>query len=81
MESRFRSKMEDLDRSSHKSKPYSTKQSGIRITECITLEILKHRHNTGTLKKILHVPAMKLLTSKEEPLNIKDQRISMKAWL
>lgn len=73
--------MEDLDRSFHKNKAFSTKGTSIKITDCITLEILKHRHNTGTLKKILYVPQLKLLTSKEEPLNFKDQRIALKSWL
>jgi len=73
--------MEDLDRSIHKNKALSTKGPSLKMTDCITLEILKHRHNTGTLKKLLYVPKLKLLTSKEEPLNLKDQRIALKAWL
>lgn len=38
MESRFREKMKEGDRSSHKLKTFSTKQqTSFRITDCITL--------------------------------------------
>lgn len=74
--------MQEGDRSSHKLKTFSTKQqNALRITDCITLEVIKHRHNTGTVKKMLHVPTLKLICAREEPLSTKDQRVNIKSWL
>lgn len=57
----------------NKYKAFSTKQvsSLIKITDCITLEVIKRGHNTGTIKKMLHVPTLKLICVREEPLNSK----------
>jgi len=46
-----------------KSKPLSLKKNStptIRISECITLDVIKRGHNTGTIKKMLHVPTLQL---------------------
>jgi hypothetical protein len=37
----------------------------IRINECITLDIIKRGHVTGTIKKMLHVPTLKLVCVRE----------------
>jgi hypothetical protein len=73
--------MQEGDRSIHKLKTLSTKQPSLRITDCITLEVIKHRHLTGTVKKMLHAPSLRLLSAREEPLSTKDQRVTLKAWL
>ncbi len=36
-------------------------RGGPKISECVTLEILKRSHNTGTVKKMLHVPTLTLV--------------------
>lgn len=43
----------------------------MRISECITLEVIKRGHHTGTIKKMLHVPTLKVICVREEPLNSK----------
>lgn len=83
MESRFREKLQEQDLSMQKYKAFSTKQpeSTIRITDCIALRVIKSGNNTGTIKKMLHVPTLKLFSVKEEPLNTKEQRLNIKSWL
>jgi hypothetical protein len=53
-------KLQERDRSSKKYKTLSTKvtSSQFKISDCITLEVIKRGHNTGTLKKMLHVPSL-----------------------
>jgi len=51
-----------------KSKPLSLKKSSIpqiRINECITLDVIKRGHVTGTIKKMLHVPSLTLVCVRE----------------
>jgi hypothetical protein len=36
-------------------------KSLLKINECITLEVIKRGHNTGTVKKMLHVPTLQLI--------------------
>lgn len=51
-----------------KNKPLSLKKSSnpqIRINECITLDVIKRGHVTGTIKKMLHVPTLKLVCVRE----------------
>ena len=50
----------------------------MRVNDCITLEVIKRGHNTGTIKKMLHVPALQLVTVREEPLNNKESRHAIK---
>ena len=53
-----------------KSKPLSLKKPNapfFKISECITLDVVKRGHNTGTIKKMLHVPTLKLMCVREEP--------------
>ncbi len=53
-----------------KSKPLSLKKPSsplIKISECITLDVIKRGHNTGTIKKMLHVPTFSLMCVREEP--------------
>jgi hypothetical protein len=75
--------LQERDRSSKKYKTLSTKtaSSVFRISDCITLEVIKRGHNTGTLKKMLHVPSFQLVCVREEPLNTKESRNSIKEWV
>jgi hypothetical protein len=75
--------MQEKDLSMNKYKAFSIKQvaSSIKITDCITLEVIKRGHNTGTIKKMLHVPTLKLVCVREEPLNSKETRHAIKEWL
>jgi len=54
--------MQEKDMTINKYKALSTRKvnSSIKISDCITLEILKRGHHTGTIKKMLHVPTLKL---------------------
>lgn len=65
-----------------KSKPLSLKKPSsaplIKISECITLDVIKRGHNTGTIKKMLHVPTLKLMCVREEPTNTRESRNSIK---
>lgn len=72
--------MQERDKSSKKYKTLSTKANSfaLRISDCITLEVIKRGHNTGTLKKMLHVPSLTLVCVREEPLNTKESRNSIK---
>lgn len=36
-------------------------QNVMRVSECITLELIKRGHHTGTVKKMLHVPTLKVI--------------------
>lgn len=42
-------------------------KSGPKISECITLDVIKRGHNTGIIKKMLHVPTLTLVCVREEP--------------
>ena len=46
-------------------------RAGFRGSECITLEVVKRGHNTGTIKKMLHVPSLTLVCVREEPITWK----------
>jgi hypothetical protein len=39
----------------------SDKNVMMRVSECITLEVIKRGHHTGTVKKMLHVPTLKVI--------------------
>ena len=72
----------DRDRSLNKYKSISTRlQYEMRVNDCITLAVIKRGHNTGTLKKMLHVPTLQLVTVREEPLNSKESRNAIKEWV
>jgi hypothetical protein len=60
-------KLQERDKSSKKYKTLSTKTAAavFRISDCITLEVIKRGHNTGTLKKMLHVPSFQLVCVRE----------------
>lgn len=62
IKSKFSEQIQQKDLSLNKYKTFSTKQpsSLIKITDCITLQVIKRGHNTGTIKKMLHVPTLKL---------------------
>ena len=67
-----------------KSKPISLKKSNnpfFKISECITLDVVKRGHNTGTIKKMLHVPTLKLMCVREEPTSTRESRNSIKDWV
>jgi serine/threonine protein kinase len=67
-----------------KSKPLSLKKTSsptLRISECITLDVIKRGHNTGTIKKMLHVPTLQLLCVREEPTSTRESRNSIKEWV
>ena len=62
----------ERERSLNKYKSLSSRfQYEMRVNDCITLEVIKRGHNTGTIKKMLHVPTLKLVTVREEPINNK----------
>lgn len=47
-----------IDKLKNQFKPVN---NNIKINECITLEVIKRGHHTGTIKKMLHVPTLKLI--------------------
>ena len=53
----------------------------IKINECITLEVIKRGHRTGTVKKMLHAPSMKVICVREEPINSKEARNAIRDWI
>ena len=48
----------EKEKTPNKYKTVSVKSSSqsFKISDCITLKVIKRGHNTGTLKKMLHVP-------------------------
>lgn len=61
---------QDLSLEKFKIPPRFSHQN-LKLNECVTLEVVKRGHNTGTVKKMLHVPSMRLACVREEPLNSK----------
>jgi hypothetical protein len=57
------------------------KGNTMRVNECITLEVIKRGHHTGTVKKMLHVPQLKVICVREEPLNSKESRMAIRDWI
>ncbi len=55
--------------------------SQVRLEEMITLSILKGTRNTGSVKKMLHAPSLKLYAVKEIPLTNREVRIVLKEWI
>lgn len=55
-------------------------RAGFRGSECITLEVVKRGHNTGTIKKMLHVPTLTLVCVREEPITWKESRNFIRDW-
>ena len=45
------------------------------------MEIVKRSQNTGAVKKMLHVPTMKLYVIEEEPIATKESRNSIVEWI
>jgi hypothetical protein len=83
IKNKFTEQLQERDVSLSKYKTLSSKAgtAAMRIQDCITLEVVKRGHNTGTLKKMLHVPTLQLLCVREEPLNTKESRHSIKEWV
>ena len=59
--------MQERDLSLNKYKVLSNKQPSpsIKLNQCITLAVLKRGRHTGTVKKILHVPTLRVLCVRE----------------
>ncbi len=55
--------------------------SQVRLEEMITLSILKGTRNSGSVKKMLHAPSLKLYAVKEIPLTNREVRIVLKEWI
>ena len=55
--------------------------SQVRLEEMITLSILKGTRNSGSVKKMLHAPSLKLYAVKEVPLTNREVRIVLKEWI
>jgi serine/threonine protein kinase len=53
----------------------------VRLEDMITLSILKGTRNTGSVKKMLHAPTLKLYAVKEIPLSNREVRIILKEWI
>lgn len=53
----------------------------IKLEEFVTVEIIKRSQNTGAVKKMLHVPTMKLYVIKEEPIANKESRNTIIEWV
>lgn len=53
----------------------------VRLEDMITLSILKGTRNTGSVKKMLHAPSLKLYAVKEIPLSNREVRIILKEWI
>ena len=55
--------------------------SRVKLEEMITLAVLKSTHQSGTVKKMLHAPTLKLYNVKEVPLWSRETRKSIKEWI
>ena len=55
--------------------------SQVKLEEMITLSILKGTRNSGSVKKMLHAPSLKLYAVKEIPLSNREVRIVLKEWI
>ena len=44
------------------------KSHEVKLEEMITIGIMKRSRNSGAMKKMLHVPTMRLFAVKEEPI-------------
>jgi hypothetical protein len=44
---------------------FNTNQNNMRVNECITLDVIKRGHHTGTIKKMLHVTSLKVICVRE----------------
>jgi len=55
--------------------------SQVKLEEMITLSVLKGTRNTGSIKKMLHAPTLKLYAVKEIPLINREVRIVLKEWI
>ncbi len=54
--------------------------SRIKLEEMITLGVMKGNH-TGSVKKMLHAPTLKMFAVKEEPISNKEVRKNLKEWI
>jgi len=55
--------------------------SQVRLEDMITLSILKGTRNSGSVKKMLHAPSLKLYAVKEIPLSNREVRMILKEWI
>ena len=53
----------------------------VKLEEMITLSILKGTRNTGSVKKMLHAPTLKLYAVKEIPLINREVHGVLKEWI
>ena len=67
IKNKFSEQMQERDLSLNKYKVLSNKQPApsIKLNQCITLAVLKRGRHTGTVKKILHVPTLRVLCVRE----------------
>jgi len=62
-------------------KKTTVQSSQVKLEEMITLSILKGTRNSGSVKKMLHAPSLKLYAVKEIPLSNREVRIVLKEWI
>jgi serine/threonine protein kinase len=55
--------------------------SQVKLEEMITLSVLKGTRNSGSIKKMLHAPTLRLYAVKEIPLTNREVRIVLKEWI
>ena len=55
--------------------------SQVKLEEMITLAVLKGTRNSGSIKKMIHAPTLKLYAVKEIPLTNREVRIIVKEWI
>lgn len=56
-------------------------QSEVRLQELVTLSIIKGSSYSGTVKKMLHVPSMTIMTLKEVPIQSREVRAVLKEMI
>lgn len=55
--------------------------SAIKLEEMLTLSLLKNSRYSGAVKKMLHVPTLKLYAIKEEPVSTREIRQTLREWI
>lgn len=55
--------------------------SGMKLEEMLTISILKSGRYSGSVKKMLHVPTLRLYAVKEEPVQTREIRQNLREWI
>lgn len=55
--------------------------SPFKLEEMLTLSLLKSTRYSGSVKKMLHVPTLRLMAIKEEPVSTREIRQTLREWI